>query len=349
MKEFIEKFIAADGLKNDGPSFHDFNGVWRATEDKSTLRRFYSFATPDVNKQMKEIRAEMAEKGYIEFKIRHSLFFMMNGTREQGLQIVTMTYGPSRISFRMSGDPKVVNRFIDEAEQKYPDRGIEVNFLTDYGRGSGAYDTRFMFPEQERLGKQEFYPWLKTPLDKYIADFYASSQNVLLLIGPPGTGKSTILRSFILADPKRRPFVVSNDLLVMNEQFVPWVQNREDNATIVVEDADRLVTPRENDNAIMSGVLNAADGILTTKRKIIISTNLGSLKNVDQALIRDGRCFDIMQFSQLTPTEANRARVAVGLKRKRFEADITSISLASALHYKDAEHHHSRQKRSIGF
>lgn len=351
MKELIDKFMTLSGLKESGVSLHDFLPHWRAGEGKSTDTFSHSFTTRGVKAVLEEVHANMASLGFIYFPLRANRLYLRedHGRGVQFISVNESTAVNGRVHVRATGDAHALKPIIEDLKAQYVETGIEVRSVIELdGRGTG-YDSRYMFREEERLGKKEFYPWLKSSLDKYAADFYASSQNILLLIGPPGTGKSTLLRSLILADPKRIPYIVSNDLLTESSAFVPWVQRRGSRATIVIEDADRLVTPREQGNSIMSGILNAGDGIISSSRKIIISTNLTSLKNVDQALIRDGRCFDIMQFSYLTPTEANRARVAAGLKRKRFGPEVTSLSLASALHYKDAEHHHSRQKRSIGF
>jgi ATP-dependent 26S proteasome regulatory subunit len=48
---------------------------------------------------------------------------------------------------------------------------------------------------------------------------------------------------------------------------------------------------------MMHRFLNVGDGLVTTKgKKLIFSTNLPSIRDVDSALVRPGRCFDILNF-----------------------------------------------------
>ena len=50
----------------------------------------------------------------------------------------------------------------------------------------------------------------------------------------------------------------------------------------------------------MYHLLGLSDGLIQSiNKKIIISTNLSSLNNIDEAIIRKGRCFDILNFRYL--------------------------------------------------
>jgi hypothetical protein len=42
-------------------------------------------------------------------------------------------------------------------------------------------------------------------------------------------------------------------------------------------------------------------------KKLIFSTNLPSTKDIDDAILRAGRCFGVLEFRALTLTEANEA------------------------------------------
>ena len=75
--------------------------------------------------------------------------------------------------------------------------------------------------------------------------------------------------------------------------------------TLVIEDADELLRKREDGNDAMQRFLSIGDGLIQIRhKKLIFSTNLGSLSRVDPALLRPGRCFSILHFRPLKLNEA---------------------------------------------
>ena len=68
----------------------------------------------------------------------------------------------------------------------------------------------------------------------------------------------------------------------------------------------------------MHKFLNVGDGLVSLRgKKLIFSTNLDSIKDVDIALTRQGRCFDILTFDKLNETEAQKLA-------KKFNLDLQS-------------------------
>jgi ATP-dependent 26S proteasome regulatory subunit len=65
----------------------------------------------------------------------------------------------------------------------------------------------------------------------------------------------------------------------------------------------------------MSTFLNASEGIVYRHdKKIIFSTNLPSIDKIDPALLRPGRCFDIIKFDFLTEKQALLVQTTLGLE-----------------------------------
>lgn len=82
----------------------------------------------------------------------------------------------------------------------------------------------------------------------------------------------------------------------------------------IVEDCDALMRPRDQGNTQMSDLLNFTNGATGGKhRKIIFTTNIINIDDIEPALLRDGRCFGVYDFRALSPNEAVRARQAAGL------------------------------------
>jgi ATP-dependent 26S proteasome regulatory subunit len=76
---------------------------------------------------------------------------------------------------------------------------------------------------------------------------------------------------------------------------------------MVIEDADMFLKARSEGNTTMHKFLNVGDGLVTTRnKKLIFSTNLPSIRDIDPALIRPGRCFDIVTFDLLDQQAAEK-------------------------------------------
>jgi hypothetical protein len=66
-----------------------------------------------------------------------------------------------------------------------------------------------------------------------------------------------------------------------------------------------LLAPRADGNRTLHRFLNIADGIASAHgKKIIFSTNLPSVRDIDEALIRPGRCFAHVFLHELSAEHA---------------------------------------------
>jgi SpoVK/Ycf46/Vps4 family AAA+-type ATPase len=91
--------------------------------------------------------------------------------------------------------------------------------------------------------------------------------------------------------------------LAGDEMFVRFITGRQD--AFVIEDADHLLKPRCEGNEHLHRFLTIADGVVRSQgRKVIFSTNLPNIGDLDEALIRPGRCFARVHVRALTGAEA---------------------------------------------
>lgn len=248
--------------------------------------------------------------------------------------------------------------------------------------------------ENPRVARPEYYPYIEDGIEALIREFVQSEESVLILIGPPGTGKSSLVAAAVDAIGLLPIYAKKADV-INDKDFVGFVfecsdkymskiagtaakaradlfvetltkerefghkqplVKREDEEkeeprvpVIVVEDADILLSPRSEGNLIMPELLNATDGMGSNHtRKIIFTTNLANVKGIDSALMRPGRCFDVVHCRLLTPDEAIAARAANGLPP--FEVLPTKdISLAEALRKPRKRISVSNGKATLGF
>jgi len=83
------------------------------------------------------------------------------------------------------------------------------------------------------------------------------------------------------------------------------VKNARQQDAFVIEDADHLLKPRVDGNEHLHRFLTIADGVVRSQgRKIIFSTNLPNVGDLDDALIRPGRCFARIHVRALSSAEA---------------------------------------------
>lgn len=204
--------------------------------------------------------------------------------------------------------------------------------------------------------KDSFYPWLKDSgysVEKFVEEYLNSPETVLVILGPPGTGKTTFIREILLRyyQKTEKPIGTTNDQDAMTKALGDLLSNMEENDIWVFEDSDTIISStRREGNSAISTLLNKADGISTSinnRRKIIFSSNLTDVKQIDSALMRPGRCFAVMYFRNLTRDEALEVGHDLGIELN-LPLDLKEISLAEITNNRENRINASPVKR-IGF
>jgi len=216
---------------------------------------------------------------------------------------------------------------------------IDWHFLT----GKGELQSASIEEMADDVLHDESYPEIKDGVASFIKRYLDAPETVLVLQGPPGTGKTRLIRA-ILGQISRRKgghaqalYTGDKKSLETDEIFVKFITGWDD--AFVVEDADHLLRPRASGNEHLHRFLAIADGVVRAQgRKIIFSTNLPNIGDLDDALIRPGRCFARVLARELLPNESERllaklcasdpARLQSGLTRLKAQASKSS-SLAS--------------------
>jgi hypothetical protein len=196
----------------------------------------------------------------------------------------------------------------------------------------------------------EAYPTLLEPVAAFIGRYLVSRETVLILQGPPGTGKTRLVRAILAAMSARKAdgakvlYTADKRALESDEIFVEFITGSHD--AFVIEDADHLLMARASGNFDLHRFLAVADGVVRAQgRKIIFTTNLPNIGDIDEALVRPGRCFATVRTRALERSEAELllSRISGGgaapdLKNScALPSSVRSITLAALYRIVNAE------------
>lgn len=194
---------------------------------------------------------------------------------------------------------------------------------------NGCLETRYTSIDVNNDASSEIYPFLherNTTLDEYYDAFKNSSAKILLLMGERGTGKTSFLRGLLKHHQWETMISYDEKTLTDDETLMRFLDSSSD--CFIIEDADTLLYKRENGNNNIHKFLNLGDGLITKSgKKLILTTNITSTKDIDSALIRPGRCFDVLHFNKLTPEQSKNLIASKDLDIPIPDKDVTIAEL----------------------
>jgi hypothetical protein len=251
--------------------------------------------------------------------------------------MVKYNVSSTSITIKLVGE----DNFIDELAQVIRKNFNLAESFIDWIYSSDGNSVTVPLTE-EKSPVTEMYPFLgKESLKSYYDRYMHSSASVLVLLGPPGTGKTSFVRGLLQHTKTSAVVTYDPELLEKDYVFAKFIEGN--NNVMVIEDADNFLGARRDGNTVMHKFLNVGDGLVTTRnKKLIFSTNLPSVKEIDSALVRPGRCFDTLLFTYLNKQQALKLANVMNLK---LESDKTSYSIADIFHVQE----HIIVERRMGF
>jgi len=242
---------------------------------------------------------------------------------------------------RAFGDVEFAEDMIEIVESNFDVVSSYIEWV--YGADGNSVNVPL---NRDRLPTEEMYPFLNgESLNDYYDRYMESSANILLLIGPPGTGKTTFIRGLLAH--RNCSAIVTYDAGILEKDgfFAKFIED--DAEVMVLEDSDAFLKSRSDGNTMMHRFLNVGDGLVTTKgKKMIFSTNLPSIRDIDSALVRPGRCFDILTFDTLSHGDAKKLAKKLNVTLPDIK---DAYSIAEVFNAQSENTKKSSTNRKVGF
>ena len=222
-----------------------------------------------------------------------------------------------------------------------------------YDGGNRAGEQTFQIHKDWVIDK-DFYPWMKADLNEYYKAFKESTAKILIVYGPAGTGKTSFIRDMLCELGMNALISFDQKILMSDSTFVNYMMDTIHDC-IVMEDSDELLTGgRGDDNKIISKILNVSDGLIKLpSKKMIFSTNLPKVGDIDSAIIRPSRCFDLLEFRLLTFAEAkvvaDKYKVLLPVKSHYTLAEIFAEKEMQECPNQVVMNYNKRHSRKMGF
>jgi len=209
---------------------------------------------------------------------------------------------------------------------------------------------------QETL-EMDFNP-LATPfienVESYIENFLDSKAPVLILQGEAGTGKTTFVKQILKTMQER--ILQERDTLHITYSFDESIFYSsdfyrqliyDDYDAIVLEDINQVL--HKNQEAEINSInkfLSVTDGLISKYKKIIITTNIESKHQLNPALLRPGRCYDVIEFRKLEGVEIDNLCKSCA---KDLHLQTESINLSEFYAQRDGSQNSQLISSRVGF
>ena len=289
--------------------------------------------------------ATWAEKNYSDM-----LYVQSNSSsgfiiEEETENFIKFDVNSNSTTVRAYGNAEFAERIVAEVETNFDVVTSYIEWI--YGSDGNSVNVPL---NRDRLPVEEMYPFLNgETLGDYYDRYMESSANILLLIGPPGTGKTTFIRGLLAH--RNASAIVTYDAAILEKDgfFARFIED--DTEVMVLEDSDAFLKSRSDGNTMMHRFLNVGDGLVTTKgKKMIFSTNLPSIRDIDSALIRPGRCFDVVEFKPLDFESATvLAKKLDGALPDSKGGKVVEFSIAEIFNQQSEQTKAAKTTRKVGF
>ena len=230
-------------------------------------------------------------------------------------------------------------------------------YFQSFYMNNGQLDESTKVIKEETLNyiSKSYYPYIET--DTMFEQFFTGDENILVVVGTPGLGKSkmsSLMLKYAFKNTDKLPYDKLIENTELDEQFISVIyvkstdvlsndkfwrtlsSNKVD--VVILDDLDYMLTKRDSEvmtsedqvkNNFLNQFLSFTDGVEKNKTKFIITTNQ-SYDEIDTALLRKGRLFDILELRKLSLSESEVIWLENNLDIDDFNATFTTHEVLPA-------------------
>ena len=230
-------------------------------------------------------------------------------------------------------------------------------YFQSFYMNNGQLDESTKVIKEETLNyiSKSYYPYIET--DTMFEQFFTGDENILVVVGTPGLGKSkmsSLMLKYAFKNTDKLPYDKLEENIALDEQFISVIyvkstdvlsndkfwrklsSNKVD--VVILDDLDYMLTKRDSEvmtsedqvkNNFLNQFLSFTDGVEKNKTKFIITTNQ-SYDEIDTALLRKGRLFDILELRKLSLSESEVIWLENKLDIDDFNATFTTHEVLPA-------------------
>ncbi|TGD83316.1 AAA family ATPase [Hymenobacter wooponensis] len=174
-------------------------------------------------------------------------------------------------------------------------------------------------------------------------------KGIVILHGPPGTGKTSYIRHLCGLTDKPKLFIPPNlAARIADPEFINLLHDNT-NSILIIEDAEALLTKRDaagGGPSAVSNLLNLSDGLLADCFHIqVVCTFNTDLSRIDSALLRKGRLIAAYHFQPLAEAKAEALASSLGHHSVLGAATV----LADIYNREEGEYEVGKTAKRIGF
>lgn len=168
-----------------------------------------------------------------------------------------------------------------------------------------------------------------------------------VLHGCAGSGKTTFIKNMISSMDKQFILVTNAIAAHMAEpEFIAFMMENKD-SIFILEDCEQILMTREENRfgGAIANILNMSDGLMSDIFNIkFICTFNTDIENIDEALLRPGRCFVNYEFKPLEAEKTGKLLESLGYVIDKPR----KMTLAEIYNYKEEQTENTKPKK-IGF
>ena len=194
----------------------------------------------------------------------------------------------------------VIEKFINDTIVPIPDKNIQKNLsvctCSNYGFSTQTIEVKPFDCDITKNYNDDM------PYDKINELINSDTEELILLHGEPGTGKTSIIKKLIYDNPTTEFIYFDFKLLTSfsDTRIFEFLSDHKQHV-FIIEDCEKLFINRNNGNDFLNSMLNLTDGIIGEAFgvKFVCTFNCPP-SQIDKAIMREGRLSLIYEFKKLT-------------------------------------------------